>query len=173
MEGKPRHKKFFYRPFLYVSAKDFNGLDSIPSELPFEFFSESSCQDFVSHNALNVQWPEGYLLPQVTGACDPICFCAVYRRQVARYWLKRPWRAWRLIWAGYERRRRSGAEEAGIDLMTQRKLEGDIIKSVSKRGYHVQTIFFFIKSFLLWLVSPVNEPLVKLWRVLFKRKRDQ
>lgn len=136
---EPRHKKFFYKAFAFVSIKDFNGANAFPIDIPLEFMSSGGCEEFIDHNVLNAEWPEGHPVPSVIGACDPICFCAIYRRQLARSVFKRPSRALILLFAGFERMRRSVAEEA---LSAKGQNVGDFVP----HGYHFTALWAFIKS---------------------------
>lgn len=136
---KPKHKKFFYKAFAYVGMKSFNGSDAIPIDLPVEFMSEGGCEAFIAENALNAEWPAGYPVPEVIGACDPICFCAIYRRQIAREWRKRPSRAVILIFAGYERMRRSVAEESIL-------AKGGIVTDDVPDGYYFKAVWSFLRT---------------------------
>ena len=141
---EPKHKKFYYKPFAFVGIKDFRGADAFPIDIPREFMSRGGCEGFIDHNVLNAEWPEGYPVPSVSGACDPICFCAIYRRQLLRGWFRRPSRSLLLLFAGFERMRRSVAEESVLS-------KGGTVTRIAPEGYHFAALWAFIKSLSNWL----------------------
>lgn len=137
------HKKSFYRIAAFVAVNDYQGKDSRPVSFPNEFMSSGGCQDFISRNNLDAEWP-GTHIPATTGVCVPDCFCAIYRRQIVRH-LKtfNIYRAVTLIWFGYERMRRSVAEADLVDTEQPITSKYDI-----PSGHHYSALKEFTRS--LW-----------------------
>lgn len=135
------HKKHYYRVAAYISMMDFNGRNSVPVRIDKEFFSELDCHEFVSRNNLNAEWP-GYEIPATTGVCVPECFCQIYRRQIRRYARKGQfYRVITLLWFGFERMRRSVAEQDFSNTEKPIMSKHDV-----PSGYHWAALKGFIKS---------------------------